>query len=47
MNKVLGGLKLVGLSFLLAAAVSVACGREPVAPLPVELPLPAHRQPRR
>ena len=35
MNKVLGGLKLVGLSFLLAAAVSVACGREPVAPLPV------------
>ena len=35
MNQVLGGLKLVGLSFLLAAAVSVACGREPVAPLPV------------
>ena len=36
MNKVLGGLKVVGLSFLLAAAVSVACGREPVAPLPVD-----------
>ena len=36
MNKVLGGLKLAGLSFLLAAAVSVACGREPAAPLPVE-----------
>ena len=36
MNKVLGGLKLVWLSFLLAAAVSVACGREPVAPLPVD-----------
>ena len=36
MNKVLGGLKLVGLSLLLAAAVSVACGREPAAPLPVE-----------
>ena len=36
MNKVLGGLKVVGLSFLLAAAVSVACGLEPVAPLPVD-----------
>ena len=36
MNKVLGGLKLVGLSLILVAAVSVACRNEPAAPLPVE-----------
>ena len=36
MNKVLGGLKLVGLSLILVAAVSVACRSEPAAPLPVE-----------
>ena len=36
MNQVLGGLKVVGLFVLLLAAVSVACSREPAAPLPVE-----------
>ena len=36
MNKVLGGLKLVGLSLILVAAVSVACRSEPAAPLPLE-----------
>ena len=36
MNKVLGGLKLVALSLILVAAVSVACRSEPATPLPVE-----------